>query len=54
VVNRRNAATALENTEAAVKAEGIYTLTGMYLGNMSVWNTLPAGIYVVNGEKRVK
>ena len=54
IVGRRNAATALENTEAAAKAEGIYTLTGMYLGNMSVWNTLPAGIYVVNGEKMVK
>lgn len=54
VVGRHNAATALENTAAAAKAEGIYTLTGMYLGNMSVWNTLPAGIYVVNGEKMVK
>jgi len=54
VVGRNNAATALENTNAAAKAEGIYTLTGMYLGNMSVWNTLPAGIYVVNGEKMVK
>ena len=27
---------------------------GQYVGEMNVWNTLPAGVYVVNGEKRVK
>ena len=55
VVGRNNVSTAVENVEnAATKAAGVYTLTGMYLGNMSVWNTLPAGVYVVDGEKRVK
>jgi hypothetical protein len=24
------------------------------LGEMNVWNTLPAGVYVVNGAKLVK
>lgn len=33
---------------------GIYTLLGLYLGEMDVWNTLPSGIYVVNGKKVVK
>ena len=46
--------TAIENTEAVKSAKGVYTITGQYVGEMSVWNTLPAGIYVVNGEKRVK
>ena len=54
VVGRNNVATDVETVENAVKAAGVYTLTGMYLGNMSVWNTLPAGVYVVDGEKRVK
>ena len=46
--------TAIENTEAVKSAKGIYTITGQFVGEMNVWNTLPAGIYVVNGEKRVK
>lgn len=47
-------ATDIENTEAVKSAKGIYTITGQYVGEMNVWNTLPAGVYVVNGEKRVK
>lgn len=46
--------TAIENTEAVKSAKGIYTITGQYMGEMNVWNSLPAGVYVVNGEKRVK
>lgn len=46
--------TAIENAEAAKSAKGIYTITGQYVGEMNVWSTLPAGIYVVNGEKLVK
>jgi len=46
--------TAIENTEAVKSVKGIYTITGQYVGEMNVWNTLPAGVYVVNGEKRVK
>ena len=44
--------TAIENTEAAKSAKGIYTITGQYLGeNIEI---LPAGVYVVNGVKVVK
>ena len=50
----RKAATAIENTEAVKSVKGVYTITGQYVGEMNVWNTLPAGVYVVNGEKRVK
>ena len=46
--------TAIENTEVKANAKGIFTLTGQFLGEMNVWNTLPAGVYVVNGAKRVK
>jgi hypothetical protein len=54
LVERNNAPTAIDNTEAVKSAKGIYTITGQYLGEMNVWNTLPAGVYVINGEKRVK
>lgn len=54
IVSTFNAPTAIENTEATKNAKGIYTITGQYVGEMNVWNSLPAGIYVVNGDKRVK
>lgn len=55
IVERQNAPTDLDSVnETVVKENGIYTVTGQYMGNMSVWNTLPAGLYIVNGEKKVK
>ena len=44
--------TAIENVEAAAKANGIYTVTGQFLGHD--FTSLPAGVYVVNGVKIVK
>ena len=29
-------------------------LTGVYVGDVTMWNNLPQGVYVVNGEKKVK
>ena len=54
IVGRANMPTAIDNTEAVKSVKGVYTITGQYVGEMNVWNTLPAGVYVVNGEKRVK
>ena len=54
IVESAKLPTAIENTEAVKSAKGIYTITGQFVGEMNVWNTLPAGIYVINGEKRVK
>jgi len=54
LVARNDAPTAIENTEAVKSVKGIYTITGQYVGEMNVWNTLPAGVYVVDGAKRVK
>ena len=54
IINTNGIMTGIENAEAAKSAKGIYTITGIYVGEMNLWNTLPAGVYVVNGEKRVK
>ena len=54
IVEREEVATDIENTEAVKSVKGIYTITGQYVGEMNVWNTLPAGVYVVDGAKRVK
>lgn len=44
--------TDIDNVEAAAKANGIYTITGQFLGRD--FSNLPAGVYVVNGVKIVK
>ena len=54
IINTNGIMTGIENAEAVKSAKGVYTITGQYVGEMNVWNTLPAGVYVVNGEKRVK
>lgn len=46
--------TAIDNIEAKGNVKGIYTVLGQYIGENSMWNTLPAGIYVVDGVKIVK
>lgn len=54
IVEAAKMPTDVEAIEAVAKKAGIYTLTGQYLGNASKWHTLPAGIYVVDGVKKVK
>lgn len=44
--------TAIENTEVKANVKGIYSMTGMYLGED--FEALPAGVYVVDGVKIVK
>ena len=46
--------TAIDNVEAARSAKGIYTILGQYVGESSILNTLPSGIYVVDGQRIVK
>jgi len=53
IVNSHKAATAVENVSAANNG-AVYTIMGQYVGEMSDWDILPAGIYVVDGVKRVK
>ncbi len=54
VVERYNTPTGVENIEAARSAKGIYTVLGQYIGESSLLNTLPTGIYVVDGQRIVK
>lgn len=54
LVERRRVITDIDKVDADKKAQGIYTIMGQYVGEMNLWNTLPAGIYVVDGAKRVK
>lgn len=54
IVGKSNVPTMIENTESNVAATGIYSITGQYIGEPTMWNTLPAGLYIVNGQKRVK
>jgi hypothetical protein len=54
LVGIKNMPTAVDNLNAAKNQTGIYTIMGQYIGEMNLWNSLPAGVYVVNGEKRVK
>ena len=54
VVGRQNMPTAIENTEAVKSAKGVYTILGQYLGESNILNTLPSGIYVVDGQRIVK
>lgn len=52
IVMRDKVTTAIENTEVKANVKGIYTLMGQYVGED--FNTLPAGVYVVDGVKIVK
>ncbi len=55
IIGRQEMPTDIESVATeTIGTEGIYTITGQYLGNMSIWNTLPAGLYIVDGVKKVK
>ena len=53
IVGRAQVATDVETISAANNG-AVYTIMGQYVGQISEWNNLPAGIYVVDGVKRVK
>ena len=54
LVECKKVMTGAEDIRAEKVAKGIYTIMGQYLGEMNIWSSLPAGVYVVDGEKRVK
>lgn len=53
ISKRQGVVTGIDNI-VAPQATGIYNLMGQYIGEMSEWNNLPSGIYIVNGQKQVK
>ncbi len=55
IVGRQDAPTAIEDAEMTTSAQkGIYTIMGQYLGETNIFNTLPAGVYVVDGVKVIR
>ena len=54
IVNRQEVTTSIEETSIQPKSQGIYTILGQYVGDIDMWATLPAGVYVVDGMKVAK
>ena len=54
IVGGKKVVTDIENIGAVKAAKGVYTVLGQYLGESSLLNTLPTGIYVVDGQRIVK
>ena len=54
IVGKSDVPTMIEVVESNAVATGIYTIMGQYVGETSMWNTLPTGMYIVDGQKRVK
>ena len=56
VVTIANMPTEIETIENGINSNigAVYTVLGQYVGTMADWQNLPNGIYVVDGEKRVK
>lgn len=55
IVSRQEMPTAVETVEENINApKAIYTVMGQYVGETTDWNSLPAGVYVVDGVKVIK
>lgn len=54
IVRMPKVVTSVENAEDAVAPKGVYTIMGQYLGDTTMWESLPSGVYVVDGVKMVK
>jgi len=54
IVPMQNMPTDVETVETTTAVKGIYTIMGQYVGETSDWETLPKGVYVVDGVKVVK
>ena len=54
IVPMQNMPTDVETVETTTAVKGIYTIMGQYVGETSDWETLPKGVYVVDGVKIIK
>lgn len=54
IVRMPKVVTSVENAEDAAAPKGVYTIMGQYLGDTTMWESLPSGVYVVDGVKMVK
>ena len=54
IISRHNTTTTVDNIDVNTAAKGVYSITGQYLGESNIVETLPQGIYVVDGKKVIK
>lgn len=54
IVSARTTPTTLDNVKAAASRNGVYTVLGQFVGKKADFNKLPAGVYVVDGQRIVK
>ena len=54
IISRHNTTTSVDNIDVNTAAKGVYSITGQYLGESNIVETLPQGIYVVDGRKVIK
>lgn len=54
VVKANKVVTGMDALSIDTRVSGIYTVLGQYLGTAETFNSLPAGVYIVNGAKIVK
>ena len=59
IVSRSEVTTGVDDmtttdTATSTKPQGIYSVTGQYLGDADQQSALPAGVYIINGKKVVK
>ena len=54
IITHEDVSSNVENAIVESAAKGVYTITGLYLGENIDLNTLPQGIYVVDGQKYIK
>ncbi len=41
------------NTKTKVDSDAVYNINGQYVGKNVDMNTLPKGVYIINGKKKI-
>lgn len=54
ITTRRGMTTDVSVTDAVLPDSRVYTVMGQCVGDMSLWDALPHGIYIVDGKKLMK
>lgn len=54
IVKGHKVTTDIDEVGSAQSTTGIYTVLGQYMGQSADFNSLPAGVYVINGQKVIK
>lgn len=54
IMDASEVGTHVEEIEGMTNHSGVWTMMGQYLGEENILSTLPAGVYIVNGQKIAK